>query len=92
MESNLTPEFIQFVDSGQNVQTLIQKVIDRAQYLPGFLAELDALLDKFEDPFEEVPVEISEPENALDPEVGVMTASTGLKLEKRLKAAYCKSL
>jgi len=92
MESNLTPEFIQFVDSGQNVQTLTQKVIDRAQYLPGFFAELNALLDKFEDPFEEVPVEIPEPENALDPEIGVMTTPTGTKLEKRLKATYCKSL
>lgn len=83
MESNLTPEYIKFVDEGQNIQSLVQKVIDRVQYLPGFLGELQTLLNEFEDPFEEVPIDAPEEEE-------IKTSATGSIMEKRLKPAYCK--
>jgi hypothetical protein len=91
MESNLTPEYIRFVDEGQNLSALVQKVIDRVQYLPGFLGDLNTLIDMYDDPFEEVSVEVPEASIEEQPEgVQIMTSATGVKLEKRLKAAYCK--
>lgn len=84
MESNLTPEYIEFVDGDErNTKLLLQQLIDRAQYLPGFLGKLKALIDEVDDPFEEVPVEVPD-----DP--AIMTEATGTIMEKRLKPAYCK--
>lgn len=83
MESNLTPEYIQFINEGQNLTTLVQQVIDRIQYLPGFLSDLNTLLVKYEEPFEEVPIEVPESEEILTSAVGILT-------EKRLKPKYCK--
>jgi hypothetical protein len=84
MESNLTPEYIEFIKEGQNINTLVQRVIDRIQYLPGFLDDLNSLLDKYEEPFEEVPVEVPESEEILTSAVGILT-------ERRLKPEYCKT-
>jgi hypothetical protein len=83
MESNLTPEYIQFVKEDGNINSLVQHVIDRIQYLPGFLAELANLLNKYESPFEEVPIEVPESEE-------IMTSAVGTLTERRLKPEYCK--
>jgi hypothetical protein len=83
MESNLTPEYIQFINEGRQINTLVQQVIDRVQYLPGFLNDLNALLNKYEEPFEEVPIEIPESEEIKTSAVGVLT-------ERRLKLKYCE--
>jgi hypothetical protein len=84
MESNLTPEYIQFVKEDGNLSTLVQHVIDRIQYLPGFLTEITDLLYKYESPFEEVPIEVPESEEILTSAVGTLT-------EKRLKPEYRKT-
>ena len=83
MESNLTPEYINFVNEGENINTLVQKVIDKIQYLPGFFNELALLLNKYEDPFEEVEIEVPECEE-------IKTTATGILTEKRLKPQFCK--
>jgi hypothetical protein len=83
MESNLTPEYIQFINEGTNISTLVQKIIDRSQYLPGFLRDIQWLININEDPFEEVPIEIPESEE-------IMASATGILTEKRLKPEYCK--
>jgi hypothetical protein len=53
MESNLDPDYIKFVDEGNNVNDLLQNVIDRVQYSQGFLAKLQDLISKHEAPFDD---------------------------------------
>jgi len=52
-ESNLDPEYVRFVDEGNNVNDLVQAVIDRVQYSQGFLAKLQDLIAKHEAPFDD---------------------------------------
>ena len=85
-ESNLTPEYIEFVkDDDRSTKNLLQQIIDRIQYLPGFLDKVVTLINESEDPFEEIPVEayVAEDEE-------IEATPTGEKLERRLKVAYCK--
>lgn len=49
---NLNGEYIEFVESGGNLTQVAQDVIDRIQYCDGFMDELQALLKKYEAPFE----------------------------------------
>ena len=51
MESNLDPKYIEFVNDGNEVNALVQLVIDRVQYSPGFLAQLQDLINKHAAPF-----------------------------------------
>jgi hypothetical protein len=57
MESNLVPNFIDFINNGGNVNNLVQQIIDRAQYHPKFLQELFILINKYEEPFEHVSID-----------------------------------
>lgn len=84
--SNLTPEYVQFVKEGGNINALVQQVIDRSQYLPGFLDELNALLGRYENPFEEV-VTAGSIEEAME---GIEAVVTGNFVERRLRSEYCK--
>lgn len=61
MNNTLTPEYIQFVDCGGKLEVLAQDVIDRVQYSPNFLLELNMLLSKHESPFEIVVIENEPP-------------------------------
>lgn len=88
-ESNLTPEYIEFVkDDDRSTKNLLQQIIDRIQYLPGFLDKVVTLINESEDPFEEIPVEayVAEDEDIEE----IKATPTGEKLERRLKVAYCK--
>jgi hypothetical protein len=50
--SSLAPEWIEFVDKRGKVEVLMQELIDRAQYHPGFLEFLQLLLTEYDAPFE----------------------------------------
>lgn len=85
-ESNLTPEYIEFVkDDDRGTKNLLQQIIDRIQYLPGFLDKVVTLINESEDPFEEIPVDayVAEDEE-------IEATPTGKKLERRLKVVYRK--
>lgn len=83
MESNLTPEYIAFINNGGSLSNLTQQIIDRVQYHQDFLQELEALINRFDDPFEEVPIEVPESED-------IMTSAVGTLTERRLRPEYCK--
>jgi hypothetical protein len=57
MSTNLAPDYVQFVDNKGRIDHLVQEVIDRAQYHPGFLDFLELLLKDYESPFEWVDTE-----------------------------------
>jgi hypothetical protein len=55
--TNLTQDYVEFVEKGESLGCLAQEVIDKLQYSEGFFAALQQLLDKHESPFEVVTTE-----------------------------------
>lgn len=52
--TNLDQNYVEFIDEGGSVGELVQEVIDRMQYNPGFLEELQGLIKGYESPFERI--------------------------------------
>lgn len=56
MDTNLNSDYVKFIQSGRSLGFLAQEVIDRIQYTPGFLDEVKTLVNKYESPFEDLPI------------------------------------
>lgn len=57
MQTNLTDGYVSFINDGGNIENIIQELIDRAQYIPGFMQLLTDIVEESESPFEEVDTE-----------------------------------
>ena len=79
MSTNLTPEYVQFVERGNSLEYVLQEVIDRMQYVPGFLEHLESVLNSYESPFEVVNISR-----------GDCHSSSPKERVRRLKEQYCK--
>lgn len=86
MSTNLTPEYVEFVEKGGSLGHLVQEVIDRMQYSPGFLDDLNKLLQMHESPFEIVQVC-----NPFGPSPVVTDSHYGHEAVRKLKLQYYKS-
>lgn len=77
MATNLTPEYVRFVNEGGSIGHVVQEIIDRMQYSPGFMEHLDSVLNGYESPFETVRIP---------------SGDSGGRYEevRRLKVQYCK--
>lgn len=54
MQTNLTDGYVTFINNGGSVEHIVQELIDRAQYIPGFMQLLIDVVEESESPFEEV--------------------------------------
>lgn len=54
MVTNLTPGYVAFIDGGGCIEHLVQELIDRAQYTPGFIELLHDTVELYEGPFERI--------------------------------------
>lgn len=84
MATNLTPEYVRFVNEGGSIGHVVQEIIDRMQYSPGFMEHLDSVLNGYESPFEVVDAGKKVFDNATERWVGENEQI------RRLKARYCK--